>query len=194
MRTIKLIPGLPTKKLVGAIRYHVRHGEASRRALAFYLLDMEKRGEQKSVGCSSTVQFAVDDLELDVREARDLLRVARALEDLKPPSNNPCEIDRAFAKGQIGWSKLREISRVATRETEVEWLAFARGKRAREVERAVSGAKRGERPPKNGLGTPRVTFRVQYTLPAALNALWQTAVLKLMDEGGKGSTPLEVLQ
>jgi len=153
MRTIKLIPGLPTKRLVKTIRYHHRHGEASRRALAFYLLDMEQRGEHKSVRCSSTVQFAVDALELDPREARDLLRVARALEDLP-------EIDRAFAQGQIGWSKLREMTRVATAQTEGEWLSFAKKNRAREVELAVSGAKRGQKPPKDngGLGTPRVTF------------------------------------
>ena len=82
MRTIKLIPGLPTKRLVKTIRYHHRHGEASRRALAFYLLDMQERGEHKSVQCSSTLQFAVQTLELDPREAGDLLRVARALQDL----------------------------------------------------------------------------------------------------------------
>ena len=145
MRTIKLIPGLPTKRLVKTIRYHHRHGEASRRALAFYLLDMEQRGEHKSVRCSSTVQFAVDALELDPREARDLLRVARALQDLP-------EIDRAFAQGQIGWSKLRELTRVATAQTEGEWLSFAKRSLLQEREggaparlsslfRALSGGK-----------------------------------------------------
>jgi Holliday junction DNA helicase RuvB len=188
MRKIKLIPGLPTKKLIKTIRYHHRHGEASRRALAFYLLDMEQRGEHKSVRCSSTVQFAVDNLDLDPSEARGLLRVARSLEDLP-------EIDRAFAQGQISWSKLRELTRVATPQTEGEWLSFAKKKRAREVERAASGAKHGQKPPGDGgLGTPRVTFKVQYKLPAALNALWQTAVLKLMDECGKGATPLDALK
>src|SRR2546428_11797209 len=87
MRTIKLIAGLPTKRLVKTIRYHPRHGEASRRALAFYLLDMDRRGEHKSVRCSSTVQFAVNDLQLELREAGELLRVARALEELRSPNN-----------------------------------------------------------------------------------------------------------
>ena len=35
---------------------------------------------------------------------------------------------------------------------------------------------------------------LEYKLPAALNALWQTAVLKLMDECGKGATPLDALK
>src|SRR5262245_18314182 len=111
MRAIRLIPGLPTKKLVKTIRYHHRHGEASRRALAFYLLDMQERGEHKSVRCSSTVQFAVQTLELELREARDLLRVAHALKDLP-------EIERAFGKGQIGWAKVKELTGVSTRQAE----------------------------------------------------------------------------
>src|SRR5881296_4082302 len=35
---------------------------------------------------------------------------------------------------------------------------------------------------------------LEYKLPAALNALWQTAVLKLMDECDKGATPLDALK
>ena len=41
-RTLTLIPGLPRGKLLEKIHYHSRHGEVSKRALAFYLLDMTK--------------------------------------------------------------------------------------------------------------------------------------------------------
>ena len=57
-RTLKLIPGLPTKKLLAAIREHLRGGDTARRALAFYLLEMEKGGGYQSVGHSSTVNYA----------------------------------------------------------------------------------------------------------------------------------------
>ena len=90
-RTLKLIPGLPTKKLLAAIREHLRGGDTARRALAFYLLEMEKGGGYQSVGHSSTVNYAEGDLGLKRREARDLLRIARALEELKA-------IDGAFAE------------------------------------------------------------------------------------------------
>jgi Holliday junction DNA helicase RuvB len=186
-RTLKLIPGLPRKRLLEEIYYHLRDGDASRRSLAFYLLDMEKRGEQQAVGCSSVVQFAEESLGISSKEANALLRIARALEELP-------EIDRAFSLGELSWSKVREITRVATPETETKWLELAKGKKVREIEWAVSRAKRGEAPKGNGLGTPRVLFRIQYLFPAELNELWQVALAKLMAECGKGSTPLDAIQ
>ena len=96
-RTLRLIPGLPTKKLLAAIREHLRGGDAERRALAFYLGEMETRREYQSVGHPSTVHYAEKDLGLKRREARELVRIGRALDGLK-------EISRAFDAGGIGWS------------------------------------------------------------------------------------------
>ena len=187
-RTLKLIPGLPRPKLLEAIHYYNRDGDTSRRSLAFYLLDMEKRGEHKAFTCSSIVQFAEENLEISAKEANSLLRIARALEDLP-------EIDNAFALGELSWSKVREITRVATAETEGKWLEFAKGKKVRQIEWAVSRAKRGDAPKGgDGLGTPRVMFRIQYIVPAELNELWQVALAKLMAEGGAGSTPLDAIK
>ena len=41
---------------------------------------------------------------------------------------------------------MRELSRVAVRDTERQWIAVARGSTAREVERMVSGLARGDKP------------------------------------------------
>jgi hypothetical protein len=46
----------------------------------------------------------------------------------------------------VSWSAVRELARVATAETELEWLAAARGRSVHEVERLVSGRRRGARP------------------------------------------------
>ncbi|MGH9361552.1 MAG: HNH endonuclease, partial [Thermoanaerobaculia bacterium] len=159
----------------------------SRRALAFYLLEIHERREYKALGYASTFQYAEGVLGISAREARDLLRVARALEELP-------ELNGAFAAGEIGWSKLREISLVAVGETELEWLEVARTRTCREVELAVKRVRRGQKPPGDDLGTPRVTFRIQYDLPAALNALWETALEKLLGEAGEGATPLDALK
>jgi Holliday junction DNA helicase RuvB len=185
-RTLKLIAGLPRKRLLEEIHYHLRGGDVSRRGLAFYLLDMERRREHKAYGCSSVIQFSDEVLETAPKETRDLLRIARALEDLP-------EIDRAFGLGELSWSKVREITRVATAETEAKWLEFAKQKKVRAVEWAVSRSKRGEAPKGGGegLGTPRVMFRIQYLLPPEINELWQVALAKLMGECGAGATPLD---
>jgi hypothetical protein len=108
------------ERLLEEIHYHLRGGDVSRRGLAFYLLDMERQREHKAYGCSSVIQFSDEVLETAPKETRDLLRIARALADLP-------EIDRAFGLGELSWSKVREITRVATAETEAKRLEFARG-------------------------------------------------------------------
>jgi hypothetical protein len=59
------------------------------------------------------------------------VRIATALEDLP-------ELADALANG--------ELTRVATRATEQAWLDDARGKNLRQIEQAVAGRKRGDRP------------------------------------------------
>jgi hypothetical protein len=73
------------------------------------------------------------------RLVQDKLRVAEALEGLPV-------LARALQDGQACWSVLRELTRVATPETEAEWLAAAAGRTVREVEQLVSGHGPGNRP------------------------------------------------
>jgi hypothetical protein len=65
--------------------------------------------------------------------------VARALVGL--PAT--CE---KLAGGEISWSAVRELCRVATPETEGEWLGACANLRVRDVERMVSGRRPGDLP------------------------------------------------
>ncbi|HEX2688337.1 MAG TPA: hypothetical protein VHN14_17020 [Kofleriaceae bacterium] len=58
------------------------------------------------------------------RTAQDRLRVARALGTLP-------ELTAALAGGELAFSAVRELTRVATPTTEASWLAAARGKNLR---------------------------------------------------------------
>jgi Holliday junction DNA helicase RuvB len=186
-RKVRLVKGLPRKRLLQAIHYHAWHGDVSDRALGFYLADLDERREYQPDSVSA-VKYAEEALGRDPREASALMRMSKALEELP-------ELDRAFAASQISTSKLREIVRVAAPETELEWLAFAREHNCRQVEAAVSGARRGEKPPGPGkLGTPRVTFRIHYKLPVEVNAVWQAALEKLMGELGKDAGPIDAIK
>ena len=73
------------------------------------------------------------------RAIEDKVRVAQALEELP-------ELAGALRSGELNWSAVRELSRVAVPETEREWIAVARERTAREVERMVSGLAPGNRP------------------------------------------------
>ncbi|HWU89859.1 MAG TPA: DUF222 domain-containing protein [Kofleriaceae bacterium] len=71
--------------------------------------------------------------------AMERLRVAKALVDLP-------RIAEALENGQIKHSAVRELTRVASSDTETDWLRAVQGKSLREIEPIVAGRKRGSRP------------------------------------------------
>jgi hypothetical protein len=73
------------------------------------------------------------------RSTQEKLRVAEALEGL--PS-----VARALETGAVNWSAVRELTRVATAETEGEWLEVARGKTVHQLEALVAGKSPGDKP------------------------------------------------
>ena len=70
--------------------------------------------------------------------AREHVRVARALGTLPL-------LSQALARGELSYAKVRELTRVATPETEARLLAVGRAGTAEHVERIVSGSAGGWR-------------------------------------------------
>lgn len=75
---------------------------------------------------------------ISLNAAREKLRVAHALADLP-------RISASFAQGQISYSKVRAMTRVATAENEAFLLMIARHGTASHVERAVRQYRRAKR-------------------------------------------------
>src|SRR6185503_19715923 len=73
------------------------------------------------------------------RSTQEKLRVAEALEQLPA-------FAQALSSGELSWSAVRELTRVAVRETEHEWLQLARGKTLRQLEEMLAGRHPGDRP------------------------------------------------
>jgi hypothetical protein len=91
------------------------------------------------LGHGSFAEYVERTLGYGARTTDDRLRTAEALEYLPQTTKLLCE-------GGIHWSTVRELARVATGETEGEWLAAVRTRTVREVEHMVSGRVRGDRP------------------------------------------------
>src|SRR5207244_12826524 len=70
--------------------------------------------------------------------AREHVRVARALGTLP-------RLSHALARGELSYAKVRELTRVATPETEERLLAVGRAGTAAHVERIVRGWRRMDR-------------------------------------------------
>src|SRR5688572_10264575 len=108
-----------------------------------WLLAAWRAGVHVRLGYGSFREYIERLFGYSARLVQDKLRVAEALEGLP-------ELTRALESGRACWSVLRELTRVATPETEGEWLAAAAGRTVRDVEQLVSGHGPGSRP-----GDPR---------------------------------------
>jgi hypothetical protein len=85
------------------------------------------------------VEYAERFLGYAPRLTKEKLRVATRLERLP-------KLRERLLSGATPWSAVREITRVATKKNEDEWLAATDGKTVREVERLVAGKRLGDRP------------------------------------------------
>ena len=93
----------------------------------------------RQYGYASLLEYMELEMGYSPRAALERLRVAKAIEELP-------KIGEAMTQGDLSFSGARELTRVATAETEQEWLEAAEDKNLREVEEIVSGRTRGQRP------------------------------------------------
>src|SRR5688500_2859026 len=104
-----------------------------------WLLRAFRAGTHVYFGYASFGEYIERLFGLRRRATAEKLRVAEALEGVP-------ELTEALRSGELNWSAVRELTRVAVPETEREWIAAARRRTAREVERLVSGLGRGNKP------------------------------------------------
>ncbi|HMG22147.1 MAG TPA: hypothetical protein VK607_12540, partial [Kofleriaceae bacterium] len=106
------------------------------------------------------------------------VRVAHALAELPL-------IEASLAEGELVFSAVRELTRVATVDTEQAWLDAVRGKNLRQIEVLVSGKRPGDRP--DGPTRPELVNRVvRFELtPAAFAALRQAQAAMADEHGGR---------
>ena len=114
------------------------YGKAEK-ALTFWIVEMDERKLYKDFGCSNIFQYATRYLSLGEHTIAEILRTGKALAQLPL-------LSEAFEKGHISSSHIREISRVATEETDQFWCDTARGKTVREVEKLVAFTPKGGLP------------------------------------------------
>jgi hypothetical protein len=91
------------------------------------------------LGYGSFVEYIERLFGYSPRLTLEKLRVAQALDGLP-------ELAAALREGNVSWSSVRELTRVATGETECDWLEASRGSTVREIERLVSGHRPGDLP------------------------------------------------
>jgi hypothetical protein len=98
-------------------------------------LDAERRWDDAMPSCAHWLNYYCG---IDLVTAREKVRVARALADL------PLVAER-FTDGELSYSKVRAITRIATWENEQELVRFAMGTTATHVEQYVRAQRQADR-------------------------------------------------
>src|SRR3569623_1338214 len=97
----------------------------------------------RHVGMTGIREYLEDVFGYGPKVASERVRVAEALASLPA-------LEDALDCGQLSYSAVREISRIATSRTEDEWVGACRGKNQRQVEELLAEREVGDRP-----GSPR---------------------------------------
>lgn len=158
------------------LREYARHRSALDAAEAFDLVRAEQLKIYVSFGFVNLYEYLEHVLGYKPHAARERMRVARALAALP-------ETTAALARGALTYSAVRELTRVATAETETDWLVAAEGMVANQIERLVANHHPGDLPgdPTDPDLRPRV---VRLELPPEVYALWRQARMVIADERG----------
>ena len=169
--------GLSGEETHRRIAHAYAKGGMTHRVVAFYLRDTEERGLHQLFGCRTAVQYAVSCFGMSKREARDLLTAGRALAGLPA-------IDEAFCGGRLCWSKVRELVKVATPETDDRWLEAAMEQKIEALTLTVRLAKKGEAPrsPDDRKGLPEVRVTLKIQVAPEVCAKWERVRTLLEEE------------
>jgi len=114
------------------------HIHASDHRLLTLVAEFDRRRGWELGGHRSCAHWLAYSTGIDLGAAREKVRAARALVELP-------RIGAAMSRGELSFSAVRALTRVATPETEGDLLELARGCTIAQLERVVRAYKRGSR-------------------------------------------------
>jgi hypothetical protein len=152
---------------------------------ARWLRAAEAEGAWKKLGYVHGLEYLEDVFGYRPRTAKERLRVARELGEMP-------ELEDALGDGELNYSVVRELTRVATPATVDRWIERARGKNLRDVEQMVSGRRKGD-DPDDAPDPEIIDHSVRLDLDAEHHALWRDLRKGLEEELGRSLTDKEVI-
>ncbi|MCH7797173.1 MAG: hypothetical protein IID28_01845, partial [Planctomycetes bacterium] len=172
----RLTGGLSAEEADRRVAMAVRAGDIGARELSFYLAGLAESGGYQQLGFHSVELYAETRYHIRPPTTRSYVATGRAMRELPA-------IDLAFREGRLFWTQVRELVRVATPETEDEWIEWAAGRSARQIAAHVARRRKGERPSDpSKRRISDVWFRPEGRMNAAQWAKWTAARQKLEAE------------
>jgi hypothetical protein len=141
-----------------------------------WLLSARRSQAHAQLGYGSFTEYIERLFGYSPRLTHDKLRVAEALERLP-------ELAESLREGTASWSCVRELTRVATAETERAWLEQSRGRTTREVEKLVCGHRPGSLPDEPPEAEVR-RYSLRFEVSGEVLATFREALSKLRRDAG----------
>jgi 5-methylcytosine-specific restriction endonuclease McrA len=121
---------LPAAQVDQRLRQAVRELERAEHHAVLLFAELSRRRLYRDLGFSSMRQYAITALGFSSSRAADFIRLAARLDELP-------RVRDSVARGQLGYTKAREIIKVASPGTEQRWLEEAEQSSRRELEQKV---------------------------------------------------------
>ena len=128
------------RRLHESLATAVRTSRQCMREVALGLAEMRARKLYKELGYASLAEYGEQALNFRDGKTGQLATLGDRLKGLP-------HLDAAMKHGAIGWTTARSIARVATPETEEEWIKRAMSVSSRELEDLICDARSGDLPP-----------------------------------------------
>jgi len=155
----------------------------------------------RKLGYGSMRQYATEALGFSQTRAGDFVRLARKLDELPG-------VKKEMAAGRLGYTKAREITKVADLHNEEQWLQEAQKMSRRELEATVMQAQKDvvqlrktnpeqrELMPRPVPTTPpaAATVRVSFDLTPTQHARYQSLLNKIGHRGDKAELLLDMME
>jgi 5-methylcytosine-specific restriction endonuclease McrA len=127
-------PHLSAAEVHDSLRRSLEELRAAERNAVLWFAEIWSRKLYRDLGYGSIQQYASLGLGFSRSKTAQFLRLVRAL-DVLPV------LRASLEKGEVSWTKAREVVKVATPKTEAAWVREARGSSRRRLERRVAEAR-----------------------------------------------------
>jgi hypothetical protein len=134
MKSVPFQPAKSARYADAALKKSVRAMEQAQQCAVLWFGDIMRRRLYRKLGYSSINQYAQVELKFSKTRTGDFVQLARKLDDLPA-------VREAVANGEVGYTKAREIVKVASPENKTGWVAAAKESSRNELVRKVAAAK-----------------------------------------------------
>jgi hypothetical protein len=127
-------PGLNAAEVHAFLQEALAVLRCAEKNAVLWFAEIRQRQLYRRLGYSSLHQYAGEALGFSKSKTSQFIRLAEALDELPL-------LRESLAKGELSWTKAREVAKVATKQSQEQWVDEAKHTSNRELERKVAATR-----------------------------------------------------